>query len=55
VRISDVTRRSFKYKSKVVKDAEGHTHPGREHDAIRALTIIDTDENVQGYCLEVKR
>ncbi len=50
MRIADLTLVSFKYKSKIVRDAEGHGHPGPEHDAIRTLTVITTDGDVRGYC-----
>lgn len=36
--IEDVDVEVFRYRSKVIQDSEGHTHPGEEHDAIRART-----------------
>jgi L-alanine-DL-glutamate epimerase-like enolase superfamily enzyme len=50
VRIADLQLIAFKYRSKIVHDAEGHSHPGPEHEAIQTLTVIATDEGVRGHC-----
>lgn len=50
MKIVDVTVERFHYKSKVVRDSEGHTHPGPEHDATQSLLTIVTDEGAKGYC-----
>ena len=47
--ITDVEVITFKYRSKLVRDAEGHTHPGPEHDARGSLMHIITDEGAEGY------
>jgi L-alanine-DL-glutamate epimerase-like enolase superfamily enzyme len=50
MKIVDVVIEVFHYKSKIVRDSEGHTHPGPEHDATQSLLRIVTDEGVEGYC-----
>ena len=49
MKIVDVVTEVFGYKSKTVRDSDGHTHPGPEHDARQSLLKIVTDEgyNVQ--------
>jgi L-alanine-DL-glutamate epimerase-like enolase superfamily enzyme len=49
MKIVDVVAEEFHYKSAVVRDAEGHGHPGAEHDATQCLLRIVTDEGVEGY------
>jgi len=49
MKITDVVTEPFTYKSKVVRDSEGHTHPGPEHDATQTLLRIVTDEGAEGY------
>ncbi|MBI3969738.1 MAG: enolase [Chloroflexi bacterium] len=48
--IVDVTAELFTYKSKTVRDSEGHAHPGPEHDATQCLVRIIADEGAEGYC-----
>ncbi|MDQ5853775.1 MAG: enolase, partial [Chloroflexota bacterium] len=50
MRITDVITQVFRYRTKVVRDSEGHAHPGPEHDATQCLLRIVTDEGVEGYC-----
>jgi L-alanine-DL-glutamate epimerase-like enolase superfamily enzyme len=50
MKITDVRAEVFGYKSKIVRDAEGHTHPGPEHEATETLIRIMTDEGAEGYC-----
>ncbi len=50
MKITGIEVVAFKYRSRVVADWEGHAHPGPEHDAIRKLTKIVTDEGIEGYC-----
>ena len=50
MKIADVVVETFQYKSKTVRDSEGHGHPGPEHDATQSLLRIITAEGVQGYC-----
>ncbi len=49
MRIGEVKLIAFRYPSRVARDAEGHGHPGPVHEAIQTLTVITTDENVEGY------
>ena len=49
MKIVDIITEVFNYKSKIVPDAEGHTHPGPEHDATQTLLRIVTDEGTEGY------
>jgi L-alanine-DL-glutamate epimerase-like enolase superfamily enzyme len=50
MKIVDVAVESFSYKSRLVRDAEGHAHPGPEHEAIQRMVRIITDEGTEGYC-----
>jgi L-alanine-DL-glutamate epimerase-like enolase superfamily enzyme len=50
VKIVDLTVQKFHYRSKTVRDSEGHSHPGPEHKATQSLTTILTDEGTVGYC-----
>lgn len=47
--IVDVTVETFHYRSQIVRDSEGHTHPGPEHDATQTLLRVVTDEGIEGY------
>jgi L-alanine-DL-glutamate epimerase-like enolase superfamily enzyme len=49
MKIVDVGVEVFRYKSKIIRDSEGHTHPGPEHDATQSLLRLVTDEGVEGY------
>lgn len=49
MKIVDVVIERFRYKSRIVRDSEGHAHPGPEHDAVQSLLRIVTDEGVEGY------
>jgi L-alanine-DL-glutamate epimerase-like enolase superfamily enzyme len=49
MKIVDVSVETFTYKSRIVRDSEGHTHPGPEHDATQTLLRIVTDDGVEGY------
>ena len=37
MKIVDMHVRTFTYASRIVRDAEGHTHPGPEHEATQSL------------------
>ena len=50
MKITDVRVEVFTHKSKVVRDSEGHGHPGDEHEARNALLTVTTDEGAEGYC-----
>jgi L-alanine-DL-glutamate epimerase-like enolase superfamily enzyme len=49
MRIADVKVRVFNYTSNIVRDDEGHTHPGEEHDAQGALLTVVADDGTQGH------
>ena len=50
MKIVDVTTQVFRYRTQIVRDSEGHSHPGPEHDATQCLLTIVTDEGAAGYC-----
>ncbi len=50
MKIVDLVTETFHHRSRVVRDSEGHTHPGPEHDARQCLLRIVTNEGVEGYC-----
>jgi L-alanine-DL-glutamate epimerase-like enolase superfamily enzyme len=49
MRITNVAVQEFNYRSRIVRDSEGHTHPGAEHDATQTLVTTTTDEGAEGY------
>jgi L-alanine-DL-glutamate epimerase-like enolase superfamily enzyme len=55
MKIVDVSVETFAHKSGIVRDSEGHTHPGREHDATQTLLRITTDTGVEGYSFGTSR
>ena len=48
MKIVDLVTDSFQYRSRIVSDADGHAHPGPEHDATGTLLRVLTDEGVEG-------
>jgi len=50
MKIVDVKTTTFGYRSRAVRDSEGHAHPGPEHDATQTLLTIVADEGAEGYC-----
>ena len=50
MKVVDVITEVFHYKSRVVRDADGHGHPGPERDAAQTLLRIVTDEGIEGCC-----
>jgi len=50
MKIVDARTEGFRYRSKIVRDADGHTHPGSEHEATQHVLKIVTDEGAEGYC-----
>ena len=50
MKITGIETIAFKYKSRTVRDEEGHGHPGPEHVATGTLTKILTDEGIKGWC-----
>ncbi|MGM0400745.1 MAG: enolase C-terminal domain-like protein [Chloroflexota bacterium] len=51
MKITDIELIRFTYPSRVVRDAEGHSHPGSEHEAQGTISHISTDEGVDGYSM----
>ncbi len=50
MKITNITVQTFRFLANTVRDAEGHGHPGPEHEATQSMTTIHTDEGVKGYC-----
>ena len=48
--ITDVQTITFRYRSRVGRDEEGHAHPAPEHDARQTLLRIRTSAGVDGHC-----
>jgi L-alanine-DL-glutamate epimerase-like enolase superfamily enzyme len=55
MKIVDASVETFAYKSAIVRDSEGHTHPGPEHDATQTLLRIVTDTGIEGYSFGASR
>ena len=51
MKITDVKVRVFTHQSRLVKDSDGHTHPGDAHRVKQALLTIIADDGSQGHCL----
>ena len=49
MKIVDLKLTTFRYRSKRVRDYEGHPHPGEEHWATNRLLTVVTDEGAEGY------
>jgi L-alanine-DL-glutamate epimerase-like enolase superfamily enzyme len=49
MKITDVSVQRFRYRSSIVRDADGHGHPGQEHDATQSMLTLTTDEGVSGH------
>ena len=50
MKIADINVQTFQYRSGVIRDSEGHGHPGPEHDASQSIISITTDDGAVGYC-----
>ena len=55
MKISNVTVQSFRYRSNIVRDSEGHGHPAPRgadagHETTQSLVTVTTDEGVSGFC-----
>lgn len=50
MKITDVRVEVFTCRSKIVRDSEGHGHPGEEHETTNALLTVLTDDGPEGYC-----
>jgi L-alanine-DL-glutamate epimerase-like enolase superfamily enzyme len=53
MKITEVRVERFRYRSRTVRDSEGHGHPGPEHEATQTLLTIGTDEGVSGHAFGV--
>ncbi len=49
MKIVDISVRVFVHSSRQVKDSDGHTHPGPEHEVRRALLTITADDGSTGH------
>jgi len=49
LRIVDLQTMTFRYRSRIGRDDEGHAHPAPEHDAVQTLTRLRTSAGVDGY------
>ncbi len=47
MKIAQVAVQRFRYRSTTVRDADGHGHPGAEHDAVQSLLEITTDDGAR--------
>ena len=50
MKIATVNVQRFRYRSNVVRDSEGHGHPGPDHDAVQSLLTIATEDGACGRC-----
>jgi L-alanine-DL-glutamate epimerase-like enolase superfamily enzyme len=48
MKIVDLVIETFTYRSLTVRDSEGHSHPGPEHEARQTVLRILTDEGIEG-------
>src|SRR3954466_4311287 len=51
MKITDIDVQAFRYRSRTVRDAHGHGHPGEEHDATQSVVSITTDDGATGTAL----
>ena len=51
MKIVDVRVRVFTHLSGLVRDQDGHTHPGEPHPVRQALLTITADDGSEGHCL----
>jgi L-alanine-DL-glutamate epimerase-like enolase superfamily enzyme len=51
MRIAQVSVTHFRYRSRLVRDQDGHGHPGAEHDATQSLLRIETDDGARGLSI----
>jgi L-alanine-DL-glutamate epimerase-like enolase superfamily enzyme len=50
-RITAIECLTFEYGSHVIRDEEGHAHPGPERRGVQTLTRVRTDVGVDGHCI----
>ena len=51
MKITQIELVRFGYRTKMVRDAEGHSHPGAEHEASATITHIVTDQGAEGFAM----
>ncbi|MGC9520326.1 MAG: mandelate racemase family protein [Anaerolineae bacterium] len=49
MQITDITMRLFRTTSQIIRDSEGHSHPGPSHASQQGILTIQTDEDCEGY------
>lgn len=49
MRIAEVRVQQFRYESKIVRDADGHGHPGAAHPATQTMLTLTADDGAQGH------
>ncbi|HLZ26775.1 MAG TPA: enolase C-terminal domain-like protein [Chloroflexota bacterium] len=49
MKIAAVDVQRFRYRSNVVRDSDGHGHPGPEQDAVQSMLTITTDDGASGH------
>ena len=50
MKIDNISVTVFSYKTSLVNDTDGHTHPGPEHDTDMAVLAIESDDGLKGFC-----
>jgi len=50
MKIVDIRVRVFHHMSSIVRDSDGHTHPGESHRVRQALFTIVADDGTEGHC-----
>ncbi|NJO35406.1 MAG: enolase [Rhodospirillales bacterium] len=51
MKIESISAQTFTFPSRVVRDSEGHSHPGPEHQARAALLSITADDGTSGQII----
>ncbi|WP_420327752.1 enolase C-terminal domain-like protein [Mameliella sp.] len=49
MKIETITAKTFRHKTRMVRDSDGHGHPGPESDTTSGLLTITTDDGHQGH------
>ena len=50
MKVDNISVTVFSYKTSLVNDTDGHTHPGPEHDTDMAMLAIESDDGFTGFC-----
>ena len=51
MKIDRIEVKVFSYRSNIVKDTDGHTHPGDSHQTENALLTLYSDDGVEGHAI----